>query len=351
MIKRALAAPFHAAQLLTGAKSFVDNPLIGSAWLNRHGLHVGRMRLAERMAESRRRRLRHLVDPADADTFACDGIVIRHEVLPPERFARLRDALADRRLPAHEMRQGGTVTRFVTLNPALLGSLPELDAVARGPLLQGLMRYVAATDADPLLYLNAVFATPETASHDPQTVLHSDTFHAAAKAWFFLEDVGPDDGPFTYVPGSHRLTPGRAAWERAQSIAARNHPVRVHARGSLRATVEEIGDMGYAPPTICTVPANTLVVADTHGFHARGRPSAAAARPALYASLRRNPFLPWTGLDVASLPGLRWRKAQAWDGIRATAARHFERPDGQPHVGDRRLLDWPEGFDGLRDDG
>jgi hypothetical protein len=345
MVKDILKAPFHAAGLLTGAKSFVDNPVIGSAWLNRRGLHVGRVRLAEQMAERRRRRLRHLVDPADAASFARDGIVIRHDVLPPDQFARLQDALAERPLPSHEMRQGGTVTRFVSLTPALLAELPALDAVARGPLLQGLLRYVAATDADPLLYLNAVFATSQTAAQDPQTVLHSDTFHATAKAWFFLADVGPEDGPFNYVPGSHRLTPGRAAWEQAQSLTARHHPVRVHARGSLRATAADLAAMGYGEPRACTVPANTLVVADTHGFHARGRPSSAAARPALYASLRRNPFLPWTGLDLASLPGLKGRKAALWDRLRAVMAHHLGRPDGQPYVGELRLDEWPAGFD------
>ena len=42
---------------------------------------------------------------------------------------------------------------------------------------------------------------------DPQTALHADTFHPTVKAWLFLTDVAADAGPFTYVPGSHRLTP------------------------------------------------------------------------------------------------------------------------------------------------
>ena len=50
-----LLAPVHVAALATGAKSFRDNPIIGSPALNRAGLHVARMRLAERMAERRRR--------------------------------------------------------------------------------------------------------------------------------------------------------------------------------------------------------------------------------------------------------------------------------------------------------
>ena len=49
-ILRSLLAPWWAAQLLTGARSFRDNPLIGSRRLNRHGLHAGRVRLAAKLA-------------------------------------------------------------------------------------------------------------------------------------------------------------------------------------------------------------------------------------------------------------------------------------------------------------
>ena len=41
-----LLAPLHAAALVTAAKSFRDNPILGSPALNRAGLHVARMRAA-----------------------------------------------------------------------------------------------------------------------------------------------------------------------------------------------------------------------------------------------------------------------------------------------------------------
>jgi hypothetical protein len=54
------------------------------------------------------------------------------------------------------------------------------------------------------------------------------------------------------------------------------------------------------------VPANTLIIGDTSGFHAR-TPTVEKTvhRIEIYASLRRNPFLPWTGLDFFSLPFIR----------------------------------------------
>ena len=100
---------------------------------------------------------------------------------------------------------------------------------------------------------------------DPQTFFHSDTFHATTKGWFFLCDVAEEDGPFTYVPGSHRATPQRLEWEFAQSLSARSHPNRHHAVGSFRIAESDLATLGYGPPRRVAVPANTLVVADTFG--------------------------------------------------------------------------------------
>ncbi len=344
MFARLISAPLDFMMLASGAKSFRSNIFIGSERLNRYGLHVCRVTAAARMAAWRRRRLARLVTEEDAASYDRDGFVIRHDVLSTSELAALRSALAARSFMAREMRQGGTVTRFVDITAGLLREVPELDRLARGALFQGLLRYVASTDADPMLYLHTVFATPETGRHDPQTAHHSDTFHATAKSWFFLEDVSSEDGPFTYVPGSHRMTPGRLAWERAQSLTASSHPNGHHALGSFRASRAEIDAMGYGPTISMTVPANTLVVADTHGFHARGRPTRAAIRPAVYGSLRRNPFLPWAGLDPASLPGLRGRKAELWGAWLDFAERRLGRANTQPLTGPVGLTEPPARF-------
>jgi len=67
-------APLHVAALATGAKSFRDNPVIGSPSLNRLGLHVARVRLAHRMADWRRNRLASLIPAGDRAAFERDGL-------------------------------------------------------------------------------------------------------------------------------------------------------------------------------------------------------------------------------------------------------------------------------------
>jgi len=99
-------------QLATGAKSFIDNPAIGSRRLNEAGLHVARLKVAHAMAWSRRQRLARWIDPADRAAFDRDGFVIRRDFLPPDVFQRLREQVLNYRGPAREMIQGDAVTRL-----------------------------------------------------------------------------------------------------------------------------------------------------------------------------------------------------------------------------------------------
>lgn len=327
------AYPLHLSAVLSGAKSFRDNPVIGSEALNRRGLHVWRVKTAERMAERRRRRLEGLASPEHRETYQRDGVVVIENALPEETFAALRSEIEGNPLPAREMRQGRAVTRFIDADPGTLAGLPETRRFVQGPLFRGLLKYIASTDGDPLFYLHTVISDADGPGADPQTAVHSDTFHATAKGWLFLRDVAPEDGPFSYVLGSHRMTAERLAWEHDQSLIAARHPSRIHSRGSFRATAAELETMGYGPAMALPVKANTLVVANTHGFHARSRSTRPSVRTAIYGSLRRNPFLPWTGLDPMELPGLRGRGGLLFGAWLDANARIFGKGNAQPRVG------------------
>jgi len=334
---RYLLAPWWALQLATGAKAFGDNPLIGSRRLNERGLHVARVRIAHRMAAWRRRRLGSLIDPADAAAFARDGYVRVDDFLPPDLFARLSSEILDRPAPAREMVQGDAITRRIALDPALLKESPAVRALLRDPRWRGLIRYVGSYDTEPLVYVQTILSHRRDAGPDPQLALHADTFHPTVKAWLFLTDVSDEDGPFVYVPGSHRATPQRLAWERARSVQAASGLDRLSSRGSLRIEESELASLGLPPPRRFPVKANTLIVADTNGFHARGSSSRPSTRVEIWAYGRRNPFLPWTGLDVTGIPGIAERRVPFYWRL----CDRFSRWLGQPwaDVGPKRPAD------------
>lgn len=306
---RWLKAPVWLLALTTGAKSFADNPLLGSRRLNRAGLHAARLKIAHRLAWSRRRRLAAGVPEQWRAQFDRDGFVVIRDYLPSDTFEKLRSDLLDTEFDSREQQQGDTITRRVAVGPDLRRWFPALDALLAAPRWQRLLAYVASTSSKPLYYVQTIAGGVIDAPPDPQLQLHSDTFHPSLKAWLFLTDVGEDDRPLTYVAGSHRLTPERLEWERRRSCTIGSAD-RLSQRGSLRIGAEELAGLGLPEPTRFAVPANTLVAVDTYGFHARAGSDRATLRVELWAYCRRSPFLPWTGLDLLSLPGLAERRAQ-----------------------------------------
>jgi Phytanoyl-CoA dioxygenase (PhyH) len=311
-IGRAALAPLWTAQLLTGTKSFQRNRLIGSRRLNQYGLHTARVSLAHRIAAARRNRLAGLVSAADRQDFARDGFVVRRDFLPAAEFAALREQIKAYRGPLREIAEGDTVMRKIALAPGALAALPELGKLLRLPEWRGLIRYVGSRDAEPVVWIQSILRHACDGVPDPQTALHADTFHPTVKAWLFLTDVAADAGPFTYIPGSHRLTPQRLDWERRMSLLAPHSPNGDIREGSFRIERDELPGLGLPEPRVFAVPANTLVVADTFGFHARGPSAGRSLRVEIWAYGRRSPFVPWAAFDPWTGAALARRSLVGW---------------------------------------
>jgi len=309
---RAALVPWWTAQLLTGTKSFQRNGVIGNRRLNEWGLHAARVALAHRLAAARRKRLAPLVSAADRADFARDGFVVKRDFLPAAQFAALLAQVQAYRSGLREIAEGDTIMRKIALCPAALAAMPTLGEVLRSPAWRGLIRYVGSRDAEPVVWIQAILRHAVDGAPDPQTALHADTFHPTVKAWLFLTDVAADGGAFTYVPGSHRLTPQRLEWERRTSLAARHSPNADTREGSFRIAPEELAALGLPEPRVLAVPANTLVVADTFGFHARGASAGRSLRVEVWAYGRRSPFVPWTAFDPWTVAGLARRSLIGW---------------------------------------
>eukprot|EP00903_Cladosiphon_okamuranus_P001777 g1775.t1 len=303
-----LKAPIWVLGLAGTDKSPRKNPLLGSEKLNSWGLHKKRVALAAGLAAHRRSRLARLLDPEQRAFFDENGYFLVKNFLPEEVFAQLKEEAFSQTFPTREMRQGQAVTRMTLLPPKVLGKSPAIAQAVRDPRAINMLRYAASQGGQPLNFLQTVLVEPQKVQQkDPQSDAHADTFHATSKAWLFLQDVAEDEGPFFFVPGSHKLTKERLDWEYECSLTAAKDPRSHHASGSFRIRRDELGSLGLPQPVKMAVPENTLVVADTFAFHGRTPSDKPTIRSEIHWHMRRNPFLPWTGGDIKSLPFLKDR--------------------------------------------
>lgn len=332
-----LMAPLYLPTVLSGAKSFTNNPIIGSPLLNRLGLHTGRILLASGMAELRRGPLSFTLSAEDKATFRRDGFLVKREFLARDEFQRLEEEVRGYRAFGWECHQGDTITHRLHLDHEALQQLPATRAFLQHPIYRGALAWAGAHAGSPIFHIQRIFNHVTDGPPDPQRHLHTDTFHPTVKSWFFLDDVDERKGPFTYAPGSHRLTRARLVAQYRRSLEARSDPIRYSARGSLRWQEEQLAALGLPPPKRLTVPRNTLVIADTSGIHRRGDATDSGARLEIWSFSRPSPFLPVTPPDIAPLTRLRDRAYRAWLEWQDARARRYGRLPSWRPVGPKRV--------------
>lgn len=310
MFKRIVRLPLWLAELFTGTKSFVANPLIGSRWLNRCGLHVGRVALAHGVMRLRMALLSGRVPREDRRQFIEQGFVLKEHFLPEDEYRALVEEVRQARGEVRQCIQGNAQTRRMLLAPEVLEDMPYTQALMKEPSFRRLLRFCAGHLRMPICHAERVMNGVSEAPPDPQTNLHVDTFQPTMKFWLYLEDVSDLNGPFVFVPGSTRLSRERLSWEYRMSQQAREHADRYTARGSFRVEPEMAATFGSEPPRSFNVSGNTLLIANTFGVHARGHAEPGTSRLALWGMSRTNPFIPLPGLGLESLNRLQYRVLQ-----------------------------------------
>lgn len=307
LLRTVARVPVWCLSVFTHAKSFRDNPVIGSRLLNQLGLHVVRLVLAHGFFALRTGLLSFGGERAQYRQFSREGYLVWHNVLPPEEFAALQKEVRAMHIDAHQCTQGDSLTQRAFLDESVLPQFPQCKAFHGHAPLGRLLKVCSGKNEIPRLYVEYVRHHSQKSNRpDPQKTLHSDTFQPTMKAWFYLEDVGEHNGPLVYVPRSHRLSWVRLKWEYRRSLAARSMKDGYSEKGSFRIEESELAALGLPASKVLSVPANTLVIANTHGFHCRGDAKThGATRLALWFSSRVSPFNPWVGVDHAILRGMR----------------------------------------------
>ncbi|WP_405279064.1 phytanoyl-CoA dioxygenase family protein [Cobetia sp. Ld8] len=297
---------------LTGAKSFVANPVLGNPGLNRRGLHLVRLRAAHWMMRVRQAWFAYGVPREQRKAFQHDGYLLLEDFLPAEQYQRLVREAEGARGEIRQCRQADTLTRRRVMAPENVAALPEMQALMRDKRFRRLMRYCSGHARQPIMHLERIHnGVLESHERDPQKSLHVDTFQPTMKFWLYLQDVTPAQGPFMFVPGSTRMSSARLSWERHMSLIARDHPNRYTQRGSFRVDEGDLERFGLGEVKHFAVKANTLLIANTYGMHGRGEAEQSSTRFALWGMSRTTPFSPLPGLGFEWINRLQYRVLEA----------------------------------------
>lgn len=294
-----LKLPIWIVEIFTEAKSFEKNPILGNRFLNLIGLHVLRVLFAHGLTGWRRFLLGLRVPREYRSAFKKTGYIQIDNVLSDELFNNLHEEASKPWPQTRYFVQGDTTTEFLYLNEYSRKQLPSCEKLSKENSLNRLMNYVAASGLMPWMNLLRIQNISGNKDGDPQKIFHSDTFHPTMKAWLFLEDVTIDKGPFEYISGSNKLTWARLKWEYQNSVNASSLDHSYARRGSLRVDEAQAIGLGYGEIKSFNVAKNTLVIADTFGFHRRGVAAKNSSRLSMAFSLRLNPFL------LLPIPNLR----------------------------------------------
>jgi hypothetical protein len=273
------------------------------------------LQIARTLVMNRRiRRAQRAVDvplTAEAGALRRDGVVLIPRFLPDDVFAAVQaeyraaceaglleppDCSEDNGVVERRIRVGRHRDRFPATRRALL----------RDARLRNLAAAVVGYRPEDLSFTISIWsqsdAPPAPSRLIGSNYVHADVHFPTVKAWLYLNDVDESNAAMTYARGSNRLTLARLLYEYEASVRVAKAKAAVAvgqevAYGRVRVpSAAQLARMGIHEEPLCGA-ANTLIVADTMGFHRRGTFHGTRTRDLLQINFNDR-------FDKASRPGM-----------------------------------------------
>jgi hypothetical protein len=224
--------------------------------------------------------------PEQLEDLTTRGIVILEDFLPPEEFTQLcteAAELAELGPPTAIDEDGSSRCYRWSLPPDEHNRFPSLTDWTDQPRLIELASAAEQRALRPHEGMRVLehLHLGDPRVHDGQTDLHIDALYNTHKLWLYLDDVTPDHAPLVYVPMSHKLDWVRLRGDYLESIGENFGSRKIGDEEVLRRGLETV---------VVTCPRNTLVLANTCGYHCRAVGAPGATRRSLHMMFRSNPF-------------------------------------------------------------
>jgi hypothetical protein len=266
---------------------FTENQIPSKAFMNTKAIQSFRMKKASALINKRRQKKKkeNLKDykliQSELDVLEDDGILVVNDFLPEYCLNEINQY---RKSVINDNKKG--LKHFELRGAEYLdGMIEELLPDTFKYLQQNTLMNVL-----PKIYLGRS-STPKTwrlkyirdlsNQMDQNCINHSDTFHNTLKIWIYLDDVSANQDSLKFWKKSH--LPDKDIDELRLRAMLKGH-------GSPRVDEDILEKFGYVRFNE-SIKSNTLIVADTYGFHYRNyAPSKINWRPTIFCSLRYSPF-------------------------------------------------------------
>lgn len=185
------------------------------------------------------------------------------------------------------IQDGSTRSERYTMEIPDLEKLPTLKAkIVNSPVVKALVESGEhrSYEVDKYIWCDEVINGDPAEGADSQKELHVDNFFTTHKVWYFFDPITTEDGPLVYVKRSHKMGIKRVLFEYINST--RFDIIKSHA---FRVTP---GWFKFIKPDeqSCLVQGNTLVIANTMGYHRRGDALPGRVRRQIHYRVRFDPF-------------------------------------------------------------
>ena len=278
-----IGVPNNAHNVVFSDIKTFENHIIGDVDLNARGLHLFRRIMSYKVHKMRN----------------CDETFLNHGMLTFRRFVLPEMHLhALKEMEKFDIGMAKNADNIISNTKKL--DFPAIHYIIKTRMkniILGIIRRELDDTTWRLYEQNTYVQVIENipGDNDNQKNMHLDTFFPAIKWWWFPEEV--QTGGFVYYTRNCNPYVDMCNYQYQSSIEAstNNYPdwkLKDHREGSFRINKDEMMNFGlFSYATRQTIPANTLIVANVSGFHARGEPRLNVTRRAIHGSIRvRNPF-------------------------------------------------------------
>ena len=275
-----------------------QNHIVPSPLANKIGVPVLRTLLADILIKLRRLKNCRPKDDYEKKLIG-DGIVVIPNFLPDEDFKELKSEF-DNNISISEnvkiVKKGSMQVNIRKVEQNEYEKFPAMKKFARN---KQLIRLISVGEGIKVVDELKKFDLEKTIFGDPDkdtdgnVPFHADIHFHSHKVLYYMSDVTEEGGPFIYCKNSHLNNLDRLWFEfkRGQLKDAHIEGWRIQQHLNIKFFNDYFSKLKNQEYKVAC-PANTLVIANVHGFHKRGESISGVERSLIRIPYRYNPLGP-----------------------------------------------------------